>query len=124
MKLYKVLAVVLVVALSCWLVAHSQAGGGPKKDDTYIKVEVKGKLQTGIMAPGGETTGIIIRTETVTLELDFGKDKDLRMLADKLNDQMVIAAGTLTIRKGVAVKMRHIVAVTSLKAADVKLESK
>jgi hypothetical protein len=124
MKVYKVLAMVLVVALSCWLVAHSQAGGGPKKEDTYIKVEVKGKLQTGIMAPGGETTGTIIRTETMTLELDFGKDKDLRLLADKLNDQTVIAIGMLTMRKGVAVKMRYIVGVTALKAADVKLESK
>jgi hypothetical protein len=122
MKLCKVLAVVLVAAAACLLVTRGQAGGDPKKDDSYIKVEVRGKLQTGIMAPGGETTGIIIRTETATLELDLGKDKDLRVTADKLNNQTAIVVGYLSMRKGVSVKQRWIVAVTTLKEA--KAEAK
>jgi hypothetical protein len=119
MKLCKVLAVVVVLALSGWLVVDGQAGGD-KKDETFIKVEARGKLQTGIMAPGGETTGVILQTETMTVELDFAKNKELRMAADKLNNQVVLVHGTLTMRKGVAVKQRLIVHVTELKAAEGK----
>jgi hypothetical protein len=72
------------------------------------------------MAPGGETTGIIVQTETMTLELDLAKNKELKAAADKLKDQVVIATGTLTMHKGVAVKTRLIVRVTDLKAAEKK----
>jgi hypothetical protein len=110
----------LVLAASVLLVMNFQAGGGDTKDATYVKVEVKGKLQTGIMAPGGETTGVIVQTEGLTLELDFGKNKELRAEADKLKDQVVVAHGNLILRKGVAVKTRLIVHVTDLKAAEAK----
>jgi hypothetical protein len=120
MKRYPVLLSVLVLALSACLVVQSQAGGDGKKDESYVKVEVKGKLQTGIMAPGGETTGVIVQTDTMTLELDFGKNKELQATADKLKNQVIIATGTLAMRKGVAVKTRLIVSVTDLKAAEAK----
>jgi hypothetical protein len=119
MKLCKALTSILVLAMVCALGGQGLAGGD-KKDETYIKVDVKGKLETGIMAPGAETTGVIIRTETMTLELDCGKDKELRALADKLNNQTALVTGTLTLRQGVAVKTRYIVHVTTLKAADSK----
>lgn len=90
------------------------------KDETYIKVEVKGKLKTGIMAIGGETTGTIIETKGGTLELDFGKNKELRELAAKLDGKAGVATGTLTFRKGLAVKQRYIVTVATLTAADGK----
>jgi hypothetical protein len=120
MKRCQVAVVVVVLALSSWLVVRSQAGGDAQKEETYVKVEVKGKLQTGIMAPGGETTGVIVQTDTLTLELDLGKSKDLKATADKLKNQVVVATGTLTMRKGVAVKTRLIVTVTDLKAAEAK----
>jgi len=87
---------------------------------TYIKVEVKGKLRTGLAAIGGETTGTVIETKTGALELDFGKNKELRDLAAKLNGRSAVATGTLTFRKGLAVKQRYIVTVTTLKAGDGK----
>jgi hypothetical protein len=118
-KLCKVLAVAVVAMVSSWLVVQTHAGD-TKKDETYVRVEVKGKLQTGIMAPGGETTGVIVQTETMTLELDLSKHKELKAAADKLKDQVVIATGILTMHKGVAVKTRLIVHVTDLKAAEKK----
>lgn len=78
------------------------------------KVELKGKLRTGIVALGGETTGTIIETRDGTFELDFGKDKDLRQQADKLDGKTVQVEGSLTVRKGVDVKERKIVAVRKL----------
>jgi hypothetical protein len=86
----------------------------------YIKVEVRGKLQTGIMAIGGETTGTIITAPQGVLELDFGKSKELKDLAAKLDGKAAIATGTLQIRKGVAIKQRLIVSVKELKAVEEK----
>lgn len=81
------------------------------------KVELTGTLRTGIVAIGGETTGVILETKEGKYELDFGKDKELRQKAGKLNGKTVQVAGTLEIRKGVEVKERKIVIVTRLEEA-------
>lgn len=123
MQWHRMLAFIVVLTFSLCMLAPGQAGD-PKKDDSYVKVEARGKLQTGIMAPGGETTGTILRTDTVTLELDLGKDKDLAAQVDKLKNQTVLVTGTLQVRKGVAVKTRWIVQVATLKAAEMQVEKK
>jgi hypothetical protein len=109
-----VLAVALVAAV---------AGAGARADDTdpkkaaevYVKVEAKGKLATGIMAIGGETTGVQLRAGAVTLELDL--DKKLRGDADKLNGKVVIVTGTLYVKPGVTRGARTIIKVATLKEA-------
>jgi hypothetical protein len=84
-------------------------------------VEMTGILHTGIVAIGGETTGIIIKTKKKgTFELDLGKDKELRKLAEKLKGKTVKVTGTLVIRKGVEVKERRIITVTRLQEAKEK----
>ncbi|MBT6157418.1 MAG: hypothetical protein HOL01_09665 [Planctomycetaceae bacterium] len=93
-------------------------GAGPiRSAEQYIQVEVKGLLKTGILAIGGETTGTTITARGVTWELDFGKRADLRKLTDKLSDQNVIVTGRLNVRRGIEIRQRWIVDVTSLNAA-------
>lgn len=87
------------------------------KDKEANKVEMTGTLRTGIVAIGGETTGIIIETKKGKFELDFGKQKELRQKADKLNGKAISVTGTLEIRNGVEVKERKIVSVTKLEEA-------
>jgi hypothetical protein len=98
------------------------AGEEGKKADKEAgkKVEVKGTLRTGVVAVGGETTGVVVATKAGTYELELGKDKDLRRQAEKFNGKAVVVAGTLEVRKGVEVKERRIITVTSLTAADEK----
>jgi hypothetical protein len=113
----------LLSGLACALALPAFAADKDKdKDkDEPKKVEVKGKLHTGVVAIGGETTGVVVETEKEgSYELDLGKDKELRDKADKLDGKAVVVAGTLTVRKGVEVKERRIIAVGSLKAADDK----
>ncbi len=98
--------VVLLVAVSLWAA-----------DTEGKKVDLTGTLKTGIMAIGAETTGTIIVTKDGTFELSFGKDKDLKAKSEKLNGKQVSVSGTLTVRKGVEVKERKIVEVTSLDEA-------
>ena len=98
------------------LLAIVHAGENEKSD--YIKVEIKGTLQTGVMAIGGETTGTVIRVNNVTWELDLGNNKELRDLSDKLNNKTVLVSGTYEKRRGVEIRERHIVKVITLKAAE------
>ncbi len=106
----------LTLTLAVALIAGG-ADAGEKKDG-YIKVEAKGVLKTGIAAIGGETTGTILMTPSGVLELDFGKNADLRKAAEKLNDKTALVSGTLSIRRGVEIRQRVILAVSQLKAGD------
>lgn len=103
-------------------IAVTQAQDNKKeaKDKEAKKVELTGTLSTGIVAIGGETTGTIIKTQEGTFELDIGKQKDLREKAEKLSGKTVTVVGTLAIRRGVEVKERRIVTVTSLDEAKGK----
>src|SRR4051812_21351718 len=115
MNVCKTAAVVLVALAASTLVASSQAGGDKGKDEKkeYVKVEIKGKLQTGVMAIGGESTGIVITADGARFELDLGKNKEWHELADKLNGKTALVTGNLATRKGVEVKSRTIVTVSS-----------
>ena len=81
------------------------------------KINVQGKLKTGVVAAGGETTGTVIETKDKSYELDFGKDKELREKAEKLKGKQVMVSGTLIVKKGVEVKERRIITVTKLEEA-------
>ena len=85
--------------------------------DAYIKVEVKGRLETGIVAIGGETTGRVIHVGKVTWELDLKGNKELETLAEQLNGKDVLLTGLYRRVSGVEIRERHIVTVESLKAA-------
>ncbi len=106
---------VALLGVACLLALPALgAEKGPKK------VEKTGKLKTGIVAIGGETTGTIVETKDGTFELDLGKDKELRAKAEKLSGKKVTVTGTLEVRKGVEVKERKIIKVTELKEAGDK----
>lgn len=91
---------------------------GGESVDEHIRVEVKGTLRGGIFAIGGETTGTVINAKGASWELDFGEDLDLQAAANKLNNKKVVVTGTLSVRSGVEIRQRWIVAVKSLKAAE------
>ena len=113
-------SVAIFAALTAVLLVSALAPGQdkpPQKSKEFIRVEVQGKLQTGIMAIGGETTGTTITAKGVTWELDLGRKDDLRKKAEKLNGKLVLVRGELTRRGGVEIKTRWIVKVSSLEAA-------
>jgi hypothetical protein len=89
-----------------------------KEGASSIKVEATGTLRTGIRAIGGETTGTLIETKDGSLELDFGKNRELRSLAAKMNGKPVVVTGALKLRRGVEIPMRAIITVATLKPAE------
>lgn len=83
-----------------------------------ITVSIVGKLQTGIFAIGGETTGTTITAKGITWELDFNNHADLREASEGLNGKMVRVKGSLERRTGVEISERWIVHVTELEGVD------
>jgi hypothetical protein len=107
-----------VLAMVC--VAPAVAAAADKDDDQYIKVDIKGTLETGIVAIGGETTGVVIHVKNLTWELDLGDNAEWKKLAEQLNKKTALVTGTYSEMKGVEIPVRRIVKVSSLKAPDAK----
>ncbi len=118
---YKLVTSSLIFLVAVTL-SENAIGGKPitsnqKGNKDYVKVEIQGKLQTGIMAIGGETTGTRISANGITWEVDLGKDAKLRRKGEELGGKKVILTGLLTRRKGVEIRERWIVTMKSIKAA-------
>jgi hypothetical protein len=79
-------------------------------------ISFTGKLTTGMMAIGGETTGTIISDSKTTYELD-AKDPALKAKFNQLSNKQVTVTGTLTVRAGIEVGQRRIITVQSLESA-------
>ena len=89
------------------------------RDNTdYVKVEIKGIIQTQIMAIGGETTGVIIKAGDVSWELDLGTNRQLHELAERLNGKTALVRGILKRIRGVERGERVVVEVESLSEPD------
>lgn len=97
-----------------------QAAGDNDKEG--IHVTITGKVRTGLVAPGGATTGTEIHAAGVTWELDLSKDKEFAALAEKHKDGLFVASGTLEVKKPMAAppRPRWIVAVSTFKLAEGK----
>jgi hypothetical protein len=80
--------------------------------------EFTGVLKTGVSAVGGETTGVVLEVGGKTYELDVHGDKALLKATTELAGKDVTVAGYATTKKGVEVKERNIIVVsTFVKAA-------
>ena len=96
------------------LAAAVAVGGG---GDDSIDVVVRGRLRTGIMAVGGETTGTTVTARGATWELDLRGQPEWAARAESLNSRRVVVTGTLEVRPGVERRQRWIVTVKTLEAA-------
>ena len=89
----------------------------PSSPADYIKVEVCGTLRAGMMAIGGETTGVVINARGVTWELDLAQVPGAASRAESLDGRRVVVKGTLEAKRGVERRERAIVTVRSLEPA-------
>ncbi|WP_166826245.1 hypothetical protein [Thalassoroseus pseudoceratinae] len=76
-----------------------------------IIVDIRGKLQHGVVVIGGETTGTTVEVDNISLELDLSANKEWSEEAGQLSGKMVRVKGRLTKKKGVEVGDRWIVEV-------------
>ncbi len=83
----------------------------------YVKVEIRGRLRSGVAAVGGETMGTTITAGGATWELDLAGVPGGARGAQALDGRTVVVTGSLQVRPGVERRERAIVKVTSLAAA-------
>ena len=76
-----------------------------------------GMVQTGVMAVGGESTGIQLTSGGVSYELEI-KNAELKKKAEELNGKSATVKGTLTIKQGVERGQRLIITVETIAAAS------
>jgi len=114
------------MSLSLWtlllaggLLAAATGGAPPPDSGESIEVRVRGRIRGGLMAIGGETTGITIRARGVTWELDLGGNDALRAKAEALDGKMALVTGSLEAKPGVEIATRWILKVETLAPAEV-----
>lgn len=96
-------------------VLDQQISLAPAAADDLVQVTVRGRLNSQVMAIGGETTGVVISAGPIQWELEFA-DPQLREQAAELHEQRVQITGELTLVTGVEIPQRWLVKVQSLKA--------
>src|SRR5262249_32979613 len=74
----------------------------PPKVEPVVQLEIKGEVLTGILAIGGETTGVVIRTDK-----GMGFGCELAGVKDEsVNKKTCIVTGTFALKDGVEIKQR------------------
>lgn len=91
-----------------------------KESSEYILVTVRGVLNTGIVAIGGETTGTTITANGVTFELDLGGKQEWSKRAEQQNGQTTEVKGFLHRRPGVEIKERWIIEVKAFGSGEIE----
>jgi len=107
----------MALAAAWWMAGVMMAAAGTGVGDEAIEVVVRGTVRTGIMAIGGETTGVTVAARGATWELDLSKDPALRAKAEALSGGKAVVRGSLEVRPGVERRQRWIVTVTSIEPA-------
>ena|GEM_PF-1518935 len=100
---------VMVLAIIAGALVFLREAGAPK--------EYRGTLRYPVMAPGGETTGVVIVTPTGSYDLDLDPNLEWRRQLANLNGKEVVVTGKLTVCRGVEVRDRRIIRVFDLKPA-------
>ena len=100
-----------------WRTAATSSDAVKTASAEYIQVKIRGKLDSQVVAIAGETTGVVIRANGVTWELELGDNRINRQRAKQLNGKSVLVTGQLRVKAGVEIGKRWIVEVGSLAAA-------
>jgi len=87
--------------------ADPQPRPAPRGNES-IRVVVRGRLETDIVAIGGETTGVVIRSKGLMFEVALDRP-ELKERAEALNGQHALVAGELVVKEGVETGTRLII---------------
>ena len=82
--------------------------------DESVTVEIVGRVRTGVVSIGGETTGTLIAANGIVWELDLQGNKQMRESVRGMGNKPVRVKGSLKKRSGVEIRERWIVTVDSL----------
>jgi hypothetical protein len=114
MKRFRLLTLLALLTAGC---AAAPGTPAPPAEKNPAAQTYTGTVRTGIMAIGGETTGVLLETvATGTYELDTRGNRELFAALEKLDGKKATVSGEYRPRAGVEVKERRIVIVHSVRA--------
>lgn len=96
----------IMLVLGASMASGDVLNSSPK--ETAIHVECHGKIRHGVVAIGGETTGITITFDEMTWELKF-PDEASRQAAKKHHKESITVVGSLRKVRGTTIPVRWIV---------------
>ena len=102
---------------ACTFAACASEPAAPPATTPSIRVECHGKLRTGMMAMGGETTGTTVSASGLIWELKLPDDASCRFAKDR-HKKPVTVVGTLRRVTGTERPVRWIVDVTRISDRD------
>ena len=102
------LAIAFIMTMGC--VSFQSYGRRDSRQEKW-----QGKVEVGVMAMGGETTGIVLLTNLGTFELEITDRRLLRTVIHKYEGRMVKVTGRLNTVRGVEVRTRRIIKVQKIK---------
>ena len=76
--------------------------------------EFRGVLRHPVLAPGGETTGVVISTPEGTYELDLKRNREWENQLLRLRGKPVIVVGKLTVGRSIEGRQRRIIRVLAI----------
>lgn len=88
-----------------------------RPDRDYVLVTVRGTLETGLAAIGGETTGTVIRASGMSFEVKIDDPKQ-RKQADTLHGKPAVVVGELRMQPGVERGPRWMIDAQSIDPAE------
>lgn len=94
------------------------ASDEPSEMSGSTRVTLRGKLETGIVAIGGETTGTQIAAGSVVFEIANPDDEEFRDWIQRLSGHSVVARGQLERKAGVEIAERWLVTLEQLAPAE------
>ena len=100
------------------LSAAEQAPLDKPSQGNAITIQVNGRLQTGVMAIGAETTGTTIVADDIRFDVDWGRRTSLARRAQGLDGKSVRITGSLRQRTGPERGQRLIIEVSSMETND------
>lgn len=103
----RIAGVIAFIVLAAGIAAGAQTNSKDQARDWT------GMLRTGVVAIGGETTGIVLETADGKFEVQ-GATKAVQAELQKLDKQKVVVHGTLARKPGVEVKERAIITATKV----------
>lgn len=107
----------LTIGLTLCTIALADDTHSPKAPESSVSIECHGRLRSGVVSVGGETTGTTITFNRIVYELQLQSEADQKFAKDH-HKQPVIATGTLRKVAGVETKARWIIDVQTLAERD------
>lgn len=121
LHLAAVATLAMVASFTCLAKQSADSSDEPSARTRPVWRQYTGTVMTDVVAIGGETTGIVLFTETQgAIELDCGNNRSLLRKVEQLNGEVAVVEGAYREFPGVEIETRRVIRVQSIQSKKKK----